>query len=187
MIVSSGSRGDVLFMPIPLAPYSIRLFNATSHNLLFKIFLFFFSDVEGLVQTMKTLIIDEASRSHFNFMIEVGSLQERFGRVATCSAGGEEIFVPVFLSLSCILKRCFKGNSQFKEDDCVLVPQYNVRPVVCWCNLMREAVRLVIYVNSDVPIHWFVLQKEQVEKLQDFIMSLIVTPILQGERAGIQT
>ena len=135
MIVSSGSRGDVLFTPISLAPYAIRLFNATVHDLLFKIFLFFFSDFEGHVQTIKTLVIDEASRSHFN--------REEFGRVATCSAGGEEIFVPVFLSLSCILKRCFKGNSQFKEDDCVVVPQYNVRPVVCWCNLMREAVRLV--------------------------------------------
>ena len=83
MIVCSGSRDDVLFTPIPLTPYAIRLPNATSHDLLFNIFLFFFSDFEGLVQTIKTLIIDEASRSHFN--------REEFGRVATCSTGGEDL------------------------------------------------------------------------------------------------
>ena len=77
-------------------------------------------------------------------------------------------------------------HGQLNEGDALPVPHNNVWSAVCDGDLLREVVRLVGQVSSDMLGGWEVLHQEGVDAQQDGIVSGIVPPLLKSRGAGIE-
>ena len=100
-----------------------------------------------------------------------------------------EIVVLCLLPHAGICKVFIKTHGQFDEEDCLglLVPCDNVWPLGCWADVYGEGVG----VRVQVCYHLVVSITQMLTKIchnlsQDFIMSLIVSSLLESLFASVQ-